>query len=157
MSHQSHGLPQSVPLSRDEGLVLVSQATRSGYHELSNLVVQAVERLDRCKGSKGELRRWKHTENSSIRTSRSFLYCLVGFLLSVSLFSGILWFSLVWFPWSTAIVESIVLLFRIIPLWEKRGIIRLNPLPVHSLSTHNIIHFYGESPSNNVSSGCFLF
>lgn len=55
MPHQSHGLLQSVPLSRDEGLILVSQAARSGYHELSNLVIQAVERLDRCKGSERKL------------------------------------------------------------------------------------------------------
>lgn len=56
MSHQSHGLPQRAPVSRDVGLILVSQATGSGYHELSNLVVQAVEGLDGCKGGKRELR-----------------------------------------------------------------------------------------------------
>lgn len=52
VSHQSHGLSQGVPLSGDEGLVLVGQATRPGHNKLSNLVVQVVERLDRCKGSK---------------------------------------------------------------------------------------------------------
>ena len=50
VSHQGHGLPQGVPLSWDEGLILISQTTRSGHHELSNLVVQAVQRLNRCKG-----------------------------------------------------------------------------------------------------------
>lgn len=43
MSHQSHGLPQRVPLSKDEGLILISQATGTGHHELGDLVVQAVE------------------------------------------------------------------------------------------------------------------
>lgn len=52
MSHQSHGLPQRVSLSGDEGLILISQATGTGHHELADLVVQAVERLNGCKGSK---------------------------------------------------------------------------------------------------------
>lgn len=52
VSHQSHGLSQGVPLSGDEGFVLIGQAARPGHNKLSNLVVQVVERLDRCKGSK---------------------------------------------------------------------------------------------------------
>lgn len=52
VSHQSHGLLQGVSLSRNEGLVLVSQAAGSGHHELGDLVVQAVKGLDRCKGGK---------------------------------------------------------------------------------------------------------
>lgn len=55
VSHQGHGLLQGVPLPRNEGLVLVGQAAGSGHHELSDLVVQAVERLDRCKGGRGEM------------------------------------------------------------------------------------------------------
>lgn len=56
VSHQGHGLLQSVPLSRYEGLILISQLTRSGHHELSNLVIQAVERLDGCKA--GHRKSW---------------------------------------------------------------------------------------------------
>lgn len=55
MSHQSHGFPQRVPLSGDEGLVLISQATGTRHHELSDLVIQAVERLNGCKGSKDKI------------------------------------------------------------------------------------------------------
>lgn len=55
MSHQSHGFPQCVPLSGDEGLVLISQATGTRHHELSDLVIQAVERLNGCKGSKDKI------------------------------------------------------------------------------------------------------
>lgn len=52
MSHQSHGFPQCVPLSRDKGLVLISQATGTRHHEPSDLVIQAVERLNGCKQAK---------------------------------------------------------------------------------------------------------
>lgn len=55
MSHQSHGFPQRVPLFGDEGLVLICQATGTRHHELSDLVIQAVERLNGCKGNKDKM------------------------------------------------------------------------------------------------------
>lgn len=130
MSHQRHGLPQSVPLSWDEGLVFISQATRSGHHELSYLVIQAVERLDCCKGSKRVVTvEWKTQMFTPVDLSSTLLSD-----------SGILWIGHVWFLSFAAIV-----LLRIIPLLERKGIIRLNPLPAHSLSTplKDKINFYG--------------
>lgn len=55
MSHQSHGFPQCAPLSGEEGLVLISQAIGTRHHELSDLVIQAVERLNGCKGRKAKI------------------------------------------------------------------------------------------------------
>lgn len=73
VSHQGHGLPQGVPLTRHEGLVLIRQIARSGHHKLSDLIVQAVERLDRCKRGKRDLeqRNVKPRENTRIQRNRN--------------------------------------------------------------------------------------
>lgn len=72
MSHQSHGLLQRVPLRRDEGLVLVRQATGSGHHVLGDLVVEVVERLHRCGRSTGEACQLRKKESLHGSVSCSF-------------------------------------------------------------------------------------
>lgn len=72
MSHQSHGLLQRVPLRRDEGLVLVRQATGSGHHEVGDLVVEVVERLHRCGRSTGQACQLRKKESLHGSMSCSF-------------------------------------------------------------------------------------
>lgn len=43
VSHQSHGLAQSIPLGGQKGVLFVAHGV--GSHEVSDLVVQAVQRL----------------------------------------------------------------------------------------------------------------